>query len=243
MFLLLQLLSVLTTTTATDPVGPFLPWGIHMAFGNDPTTSMSFMWSTRMPTRSSTVLVTSVETGKNSSFVGTSFVYNDSNNIQTIHTTNLTGLEPGGHYTYTVGDEDGNRSSILTFNLHPVNGSFWGNKRDYPVITIYGDMGVAINAHKSLPLLYQDVADEKMDVILHIGDLAYDLQSQNGASGDAFVVETEPLASRIPIHYCPGNHVSVTFLSLNLPLSTSFFANFSSSTYSFSLFIFSGGLL
>jgi hypothetical protein len=104
-------------------------------------------------------------------------------------------------------------------------------------------MGVAINAHKSLPLLYQDVADEKMDVILHIGDLAYDLQSQNGASGDAFVVETEPLASRIPIHYCPGNHVSVTFLSLNLPLSTSFFANFSSSTYSLSLFIFLGGLL
>jgi hypothetical protein len=32
------------------------------------------------------------------------------------------------------------------------------------------------------------------------------LQSQNGASGDAFVVQTEPLASAIPVHYCPGNH-------------------------------------
>ena len=156
----------------SDPVGPFLPWGIHMAYGNDPTTSMAFVWSTRESTRSTTMHLTSLSTGKQSIFTGNSIVYSDSNNVQTIHTTNLTGLEPGVTYNYNVGDEDGNRSSTFQFSLHPVGSGTWRGNRDYPVFTIYGDMGVAVNAHKSLPLLYQDLADGKMDVILHVGDIA-----------------------------------------------------------------------
>jgi hypothetical protein len=152
MISILQLLCVLTTVHATDPVGPYLPWGIHMAYGSDPTTSMSFMWSTRSSTRSSTVYVTSVETGQNSSFVGTSFVYNDSNNIQSIHTTFVTGLEPGGHYSYTVGDEYGNRSSILTFNLHPVNGGSWRGGREYLVTTSTTSSSTAVTTQLSLPI-------------------------------------------------------------------------------------------
>jgi len=33
-----------------------------------------------------------------------------------------------------------------------------------------------------------------------------DLQTNNGTSGDAFVVQMEPLAGAIPVHFCPGNH-------------------------------------
>jgi hypothetical protein len=116
--------------------------------------------------------VTSLSSGKESIFTGSSVVYSDSNNVQTIHTTNLTGLEPGVAYNYTVGDEDGNRSSTSQFSLHPIGSGTWRNNRDYPVMTIYGDMGIAVNAHKSLPLLYQDLADGKMDIILHVGDIA-----------------------------------------------------------------------
>ena len=199
--------SASATAAHADPVGPFLPWGIHMAYGADPQTSLSLMWSTRKATRSTSVRVTSVASGLSTTFVGNASLYSDSNNMQYIHTTALAGLEAGGHYTYSVGDEDGNRSSdSLSFALHPVAGQQWGGGRDYPVVTIYGDMGVAANAHKSLPLLYNDVAQGKMDVILHVGDIAYDLQSNNGGSGDEFVVEIEPLASRIPVHFCPGNH-------------------------------------
>ena len=67
-------------------------------------------------------------------------------------------------------------------------------------------MGVGANSHKTLPLLYEDALSGAMDVILHIGDIAYDLQTNNGANGDSFVVQIEPLAATMPYHLCPGNH-------------------------------------
>jgi hypothetical protein len=42
--------------------------------------------------------------------------------------------------------------------------------------------------------------------VAHIGDFAYDFDSNAGATGDAFMVQQEPLAARLPYHGCPGNH-------------------------------------
>jgi hypothetical protein len=230
------LLLAAAAASAADPVGPYLPWGVHIAYGEDPTTSMSVMWSTRSAVAGSLVEATSAATGKRVAFAGNASLFSDSGNSQWVHSARLTGLEAHAKYSYTVSDGQGNASAEFSFSLQPPPGGLWGGGRDYPVLTIYGDMGVATNAHKTLPWLYADALAGKMDVILHVGDIgellsgpraprarshpralltplshrpplsaAYDLQSNNGASGDAFVVQVEPLAANLPYHLCPGN--------------------------------------
>jgi len=205
MLFLISAVAAFAAVAAAEPANPFAPWGTHLAYGNDPTTSMSVMWSTRQtPAAAAVVDATLVATGETTRFAATSVVYSDSNNTQTIHTAFMTGLAAGGHYTYVVGDGSaGNSSATFSFALHPVDGGAWGAGRSHPVLTIYGDMGVAVNSHKTLPLLYADARSGAMDVVLHVGDIAYDLQSANGASGDAFVTEVEPFAANMPVHYCP----------------------------------------
>eukprot|EP00497_Spongosphaera_streptacantha_P002317 TRINITY_DN2919_c0_g1_i1.p1 TRINITY_DN2919_c0_g1~~TRINITY_DN2919_c0_g1_i1.p1 ORF type:complete len:213 (-),score=51.56 TRINITY_DN2919_c0_g1_i1:50-604(-) len=45
-----------------------------------------------------------------------------------------------------------------------------------------------------------------MDQIIHLGDFAYNLNSENGLVGDTFFTRLEPIVSRIPYMTCPGNH-------------------------------------
>jgi hypothetical protein len=59
-----------------------------------------------------------------------------------------------------------------------------------------------------MPLLLADAASGAIDVVVHIGDAAYDLDSNSGATGDAFMVQIEPLAAHLPYMICPGNHES-----------------------------------
>lgn len=166
-------LLLLQPCLASDPVGPTLPWGLRIAYGDDPVTSMRVVWSTREnPGVASEVVATSVATGKVTHFPADSRLFSDSNNVQFTHNATLSGLEPGGAYSYTVGFA-GNISATHRFTLQPVSPTGpWGAGRSYPVVAIYGDMGVAANAHKTLPLLYADVAAGAFDVALHVGDIA-----------------------------------------------------------------------
>lgn len=182
-------------------VGPYLPWGIHMAYGSDPTTTMSFMWSTRSPVTGSYVHLGASSSNLNTSFLGVQTMFSDVNNTQYLHKVLTSGLQPGTTYYYAVDDGVGNASTVYHFTTYPAA----------PAVTtfaIFGDMGIDGNAHDTLPLLYADVASGAVDIILHIGDLAYDLDSNNGANGDAFVVNAQNYSAYIPTHYCPGNHES-----------------------------------
>ena len=44
------------------------------------------------------------------------------------------------------------------------------------------------------------------DMILHIGDFAYDMFNENGERGDEFMRQIEPIAAYVPYMTCPGNH-------------------------------------
>ena len=144
---------------SAEPANPFAPWGTHLAYGNDPATEMSVMWSTRLsPAAAAVVDATLVATGATTRFAATSAVYSSANNTQTIHRAFMTGLVAGGRYSYVVGDGSAaNSSATFSFALQPAAGAgAWGAGRAYPVLAIYGDMGVAVNSHKTLPLLYED---------------------------------------------------------------------------------------
>jgi hypothetical protein len=53
-------------------------------------------------------------------------------------------------------------------------------------------------------MLNQEVG--RNDLLLHLGDFAYDLMDNNGAVGDTFFDQIEPIASNVPYMGCPGNH-------------------------------------
>jgi len=48
--------------------------------------------------------------------------------------------------------------------------------------------------------------NKTIDAIIHLGDFAYDLQSNDGLIGDTFLQQIEPLAAKVPYMICPGNH-------------------------------------
>jgi len=50
------------------------------------------------------------------------------------------------------------------------------------------------------------VKNKEIDMILHVGDWAYDLFTDNGDIGDKFMDEIEPLTSSLPYMGCLGNH-------------------------------------
>lgn len=192
-----------TAAAWTDPVGPFLPWGVRLAYGEVPQTTMTVAWQTRQEVSSSVAEVGTAAGSYQWSFTGNaSFFIAALNNTQWTHIAHITDLpQAGAVYHYRVGDGAGNWSSDFTFRTQPSDPASW-----QPSLVIYGDMGVDVNAHKTLPRLYQDVAAGAFDVLLHIGDAAYDLDSNYGANGDEFLVNIEPISAGLPYHLTPGNH-------------------------------------
>lgn len=91
------------------------------------------------------------------------------------------------------------RSDIYQFKM---------NNYDDPdrelAIAFYGDLGL-VNG-QSVPRLIKDVDEGRYDFIIHNGDFAYDLNTENGRYGDEFMREIEPIAARVPYQTSVGNH-------------------------------------
>ena len=113
---------------------------------------------------------------------------------------------------YHCGSTDG-WSSVFNFATIK-NDENWS-----PRLAFFGDMG-NVNA-QSVSRLQKDVQKKMYDVILHVGDIAYDLDSvslinhfyenlylykDNGRFGDEFMRQIEPIAAYVPYMTCPGNH-------------------------------------
>ena len=58
----------------------------------------------------------------------------------------------------------------------------------------------------SLPRLQRETQSGMYDMILHVGDFAYDMNDDNGTRGDEFMRQIEPIAAYVPYMTCPGNH-------------------------------------
>ncbi|KAK7103367.1 hypothetical protein V1264_018281 [Littorina saxatilis] len=114
-----------------------------------------------------------------------------------MHRVKMTGLQPGKRYVYIVGGEDG-WSSKFTFKAI-LDGTKWS-----PYLVVYGDMG-NYNA-QALPMLQLDAMQGNFDAILHVGDYAYDMDTDNALVGDEFMRQIESVAGYVPYMTCPGNH-------------------------------------
>lgn len=110
----------------------------------------------------------------------------------------LTKLEPGSHYTYRCGSKFG-LSAEFWFETPPADQNQWT-----PTLAIFGDMGNE-NA-QSLTRLQEESQRNVYDAILHVGDFAYDMDSEDATVGDQYMRQIEPLAAYVPYMVCAGNH-------------------------------------
>ncbi|KAH7724962.1 iron/zinc purple acid phosphatase-like protein-like protein [Aphelenchoides avenae] len=126
----------------------------------------------------------------------TDFVYNATHRY--IHRAVLRGLTPNTTYFYQVGTATQGWSHVYHFRTLPA-----GNDFSFRVC-IFGDLGVKNGM--ALPYLQKAAQRGDFDLVLHIGDFAYDLHSHNGDRGDKFMRQIEPIAAYVPYMVIAGNH-------------------------------------
>jgi len=129
-----------------------------------------------------------------------------------IFTLSINQLTIQTYVVYRVGSHLG-WSGLFFFSTFPSFSS------SFPVsVALYGDLGNA-NA-QSLPRLQREAQSGEYDVILHVGDFAYDMHTvidasygfdgmvlkDNARVGDEFMRQIEPIAAYVPYMTIPGNH-------------------------------------
>ena len=112
-----------------------------------------------------------------------------------VHRATLLNLKPGAEYQYRVGSSDG-WSNLFFFTAMGDTPS--------PTFAVYGDFGLA-NA-RTLGQLQRETQEGRYDMILHVGDFAYDLHRLNGTVGDQWMRQIESIAAYVPYMTAPGNH-------------------------------------
>lgn len=124
-----------------------------------------------------------------------------------VATAILKGIDPECMYEYSVGA-----------------GVIWTESRELKVWTPYyeepsendlnhaakliviGDLGVGISGDKTRIALQRQIALNQEDAIIHLGDIASDLDLLCPSVSRAYFQAMEPLTSRIPYMVLPGNH-------------------------------------
>ena len=123
-------------------------------------------------------------------------------------------LEPSTRYFYRVGGPVDGWSRIFSFTSQADRTTLEASLPQVHVL--YGDMGAAF-AYSLCPGCgsaercdcdddSRGVVSESPDMILHMGDFAYNMDSNNGTTADAFFRNIEPVAARFPYMVCHGNH-------------------------------------
>lgn len=128
-------------------------------------------------------------------------LYAGGNTTRFLSSARMDRLEPGNTYYYRVGSF-GQYSPTFSFQTFHTD---FGQAGGSPMrIGVYGDFGVVND--QSQALLQKYATTGELDFIIHAGDLAYNLVTNQATRGDQFMRQIEPMASRFPYMTCPGNH-------------------------------------
>ena len=110
----------------------------------------------------------------------------------------MSDVQPGSTIHYRVGDATSAAwSEQLTFSM-PTAG------QEVVTVIVYGDLGL-VNS-QSVQSIVREVEAGQVGLVLHDGDMAYDLNSKEGTVGDAFTSLIQPISSRVPYLGVQGNH-------------------------------------
>lgn len=232
------------------------PEQVHLALGGGPA-EMTAMWVTQpdAPSRPTAANEATVEyweaatgpgsrvsaRGSTDVFLvpvsweanGGDFIRSNISRRLLTHNATMLGLKPRTRYGYRVGsNETGGWSSEFFFVSQPTLASL-REPGAMPVrVGWVGDMGDTNG--RSFPQLEAEALTGSLDALIHVGDIAYDLDTRadesllrgappldlvvdqgapptgntglDGGKGDQYMRDFEPVASSIPYMVCPGNH-------------------------------------
>ncbi|XP_068632288.1 acid phosphatase type 7 isoform X2 [Battus philenor] len=173
------------------------PEQVHISFGSK-SNDIMVTWSTFNDTGESRVQYGVDE--MNQEAEGGSTLFTDGGpeqRQQYIHRVLLKDLKHNTRYVYHAGSTYG-WSEEFWFKTPPA-GENWVVRA-----AIFGDMGNK-NAH-SLSYLQDEAQRGHFDLIIHVGDFAYDMHDDGARVGDQFMRQLQPLAAVVPYMACPGNH-------------------------------------
>lgn len=197
--ILLLILSWFVSKISAENYGPVYvqPEQVHLSLGVQPT-ELVITWTTFNATTNSTVWYGIDKMDQVAYGWQTKFTDDGAEKREIrIHRVKLSNLQSGASYKYHVGSTDG-WSEVFTFTVFP-NSSDWT-----PRLVAFGDLG-NVNG-RTLARLQDEIQRGQHDLILHIGDMAYDLEFDNGRVGDQFMRQIEPMAAYVPYQTIPGNH-------------------------------------
>ncbi|UJR10227.1 hypothetical protein I4U23_014440 [Adineta vaga] len=184
--------------TSNDPIYG-QPEQIHLSYGLDPSL-MIVTWVTLTEVNDSIV-----EYGQLDLFdkraTGSVSIFQDSGDEKRqeyIHRVVLHDLIPGQKYFYHCGSDEYGWSPLFWFTAMRNDSNFVVR------MAVYGDMGKD-NA-QSMARLQEETQAGHFDLILHVGDMAYDMNDDNARYGDQYMNSIESIAGYIPYMTCPGNH-------------------------------------
>eukprot|EP00755_Sulcionema_specki_P004860 Sspe_Gene.31210::Locus_15406_Transcript_1_3_Confidence_0.250_Length_1816::g.31210::m.31210 len=187
---------------------------VHLALGNT-TDTLNVQWATSAEGATSEIMwglsegsLTQRNTGDTRNFTV------DPGRVWYTHTASMTGLKTNTVYYYKVGDEKNGYSKVF---------KVMNRREGAPYLhVLMGDMGSSCafslcsectqksevcdentcKGHTDKGL----VAELDADMILHVGDFAYDLASGKGSTGDQFFKNIEQVAGYVPYMVSHGNH-------------------------------------
>jgi len=175
----------------------YQPEQIHLSYGSNPT-SMVVTWVTQSQVNTSLCRYGTSDLGMTEK--GWETVFTDGGTEQRaifIHRVVLSNLSPGKQYMYRVGSNWG-WSDKYTFTAMK-SGTDWS-----PTFAVYGDMGNKNG--QSVGRLQELAQDGQFDAVLHVGDFAYDMDTDNARIGDAFMNQLQEIAAYVPYMTAVGNH-------------------------------------
>ena len=201
---------------AAASAGPHDPTGVHLSFG-DEEDQMVVTWSTAKSTDadvrySPSDPESSTPASLTLSATGTVRGFVDGGSKRTtryVHAATLRGLAPGVRYEYQVGDASLEKWSA-TFRFTSRRDAKQLADQTTPPLRLIAlcDIGLK-RSEQVLKLLANEVhgaGKTPPDAFVQCGDIAYDLDSDDGAVGDDFLAAMEPIAAYVPWMTSAGNH-------------------------------------
>jgi hypothetical protein len=180
---------------AASPAAPPGP-GVHLSLGTAPG-DVVVTWST-LPVSSAPA---SLSYGAAPAALPSTVLAASLSNLSRISVNRATikAVAPGATVYYRVSGD----SRILNFTHRTPHG-----RKGAATFAIFGDLGIKEQegANWTLARLRQHHIAHDFDAILHVGDIAYDMQDNGGKTGDEFLRDWEPVASQVPYMTVPGNH-------------------------------------
>jgi len=199
LFLLVALLICLCSATLA-------PYHVYVTLTGDPTEMQLTFTTTSNPPSAKIVYSPSYDPSKTltvkASASDTTHFITPYLRSEYITSVTLPNLLPQTEYSYSVYcDSTKPADASFVFKTLP-------DANDTVNIVLYGDMGYkgAILISNTTGGLNAWADRYGMDFIVHYGDLAYNLASENGTIGDLFMHNLQPISTKIPYVVTAGNH-------------------------------------